>query len=175
LKRRILLFVSILICFILQTTVFAQGSIVSSTPNLLLIMTVSIAFIYGKKTGLLTGFVCGLFFDIYYGELIGLYALIFMYIGFGAGYFSKVYNDEDLRVPLIITAAADVIYSFAVYVVGFFVRGRLNFGSYLIHVILPELAATLIFCIILYRIVFLISRAIKKQDMKGRRRTWLKG
>ena len=75
----------ILVCFILQTTVFQRLAIGSIVPNLLLIATVSFGFMQGKITGIWAGFLCGILKDIFYGNLLGFYALIYLCIGYGAG------------------------------------------------------------------------------------------
>ena len=54
-------------------------------PNLMLVFVTSIAFIRGDKVGLLTGFVSGFLVDIFFGAILGFYALLFMYIGFFVG------------------------------------------------------------------------------------------
>ena len=78
--RTITMTLLILITFILQSTVFQSLSIASIAPNLLLILTVSFGFMRGKKEGILVGFFCVILIDIFYGNLLGFYALIYMYI-----------------------------------------------------------------------------------------------
>ena len=51
-KRRAVQGLVILVCFILQSTVFQGLSIGSIVPNLLLIVTVSFGFMRGKLFGL---------------------------------------------------------------------------------------------------------------------------
>ena len=51
-KRRAVQGLVILVCFILQSTVFQSLSIGSIVPNLLLIVTVSFGFMRGKLSGL---------------------------------------------------------------------------------------------------------------------------
>ena len=75
-RRKVTLALLILVTFILQSTVFQSLAIASIAPNLLLILTVSFGFMRGKKEGLFVGFFCGLLIDIFYGNLIGFYALI---------------------------------------------------------------------------------------------------
>ena len=84
-KRTVLYILVILACFILQTTVFQTLSIGSIVPNLLLIATISFGFIRGKITGIWTGFFCGILKDLFYGNLLGFYALVYLCIGYGAG------------------------------------------------------------------------------------------
>ena len=86
-KNRIILFITIIVCFLLQCTVMDRISIGSITPNLLLILCVSMGLMRGRKVGLWAGFFSGLFVDLFYGSLFGFYALIYMYIGYMNGFF----------------------------------------------------------------------------------------
>ena len=88
-RRRIVLFIIITLCFLLQTTLFKTLSFANISPNLLIIAVSSFGFMRGKKEGLWVGFFCGLLIDIFCGKYIGLYALIYMYIGFINGLFQK--------------------------------------------------------------------------------------
>lgn len=79
-RRKIILAVLILLTFILQGTIFQTLSIASIAPNLLLILTVSFGFMRGKREGLIIGFFSGLLVDIFYGNMVGFYALLYMYL-----------------------------------------------------------------------------------------------
>ena len=46
------------------------------SPNLLIIAVSSFGFMRGRKEGMWVGFFCGLLIDIFFGNLIGIYALI---------------------------------------------------------------------------------------------------
>ena len=59
-RRKIVLFLLLLVCFIVQGTFLKVIAIGSISPNLILIFVVSFGFMRGKKTGIWTGFVCGL-------------------------------------------------------------------------------------------------------------------
>lgn len=109
-KRRIVEAVIILLCFILQGTVFQALSIGSITPNLLLIITVAFGFMQGKLSGLWIGFFCGILQDVFYGNLLGFYALIYLCIGYAAGCCCKIFYDEEIRVPMLLVAVGDLLY-----------------------------------------------------------------
>src|SRR5690606_24537078 len=63
----------------------------SVTPDLLVVLTVFVALREGQFTGLATGFLLGLFFDLISSDIIGTNALAKMLAGFVAGYF---YNEQ---------------------------------------------------------------------------------
>lgn len=81
-RKKITAAIIILIGFLLQTSVFRSFELANVVPNMLLIVTVSYAYLRGRTSGLLIGFVCGLLLDMYCGSVMGLYAFIFMSIGF---------------------------------------------------------------------------------------------
>ena len=153
-RRKVTLALLILVTFILQSTVFQSLAIASIAPNLLLILTVSFGFMRGKKEGLFVGFFCGLLIDIFYGNLIGFYALIYMYIGFINGFLYKVFYDEDVKVPMVLVAISDLAYGMTVYVLQFMLRGRLGIFNYLRHIIIPEMVYTVLITVILYRLLY---------------------
>ncbi len=70
--------------------------------------------------------------------MIGFYALIYMYIGFCNGFVYKMFFDEDVKVPMVLVAGSDIAYGVIKYGLQFMLRGRLDFFSYLQHIILPE-------------------------------------
>ena len=84
-KRVIFYILSIILCFLLQTAVFDFLRLADTIPNILLILTVTMGFIQGKKTGIVIGFVCGLLMDVYFGEVVGQYALLYLLFGYVNG------------------------------------------------------------------------------------------
>lgn len=172
--RKIVLGLLIVFTFILQSTVFKWLSIASISPNLLLILTVSFGFMCGKKTGLLVGFFSGLMIDMFYGNLFGFNALVYMYIGFLNGFLYKVYYDEDIKVPLVLVAISDLGYGLIIYVLHFMLRGRLDLFGYMRHIIFPEMVYTVLITILLYRIFFKINKKLLTIEARGQRSLWLK-
>ena len=91
-KRNIILFFVILCGFVLQTTLFQALSFGGISPNILIIITVSYGFMYGKKYGMVVGFLCGILMDIFYGNVLGFYALVYLYIGAANGEQRQIAN-----------------------------------------------------------------------------------
>ena len=63
-KRILICAVLIIVCFLLETTVFQKLTFASIIPNLLIIVTSSFGFMRGQKEGMIIGFFCGLLKDI---------------------------------------------------------------------------------------------------------------
>ncbi|MDD6037294.1 MAG: rod shape-determining protein MreD [bacterium] len=166
-RRKIVVFLMILICFVLQTTLFQSISVLTVAPNLLIIVTASFGFMRGKKEGMYIGLLCGALVDIFYGQILGGYALLYMYIGYLNGFFRKQFFPEDFKLPMALIAGSDFLYNCVIYFFLFLFRNRLNFGYYLSHVILPELVYTLLMMIILYFIILKVNRHLEEIEKRS--------
>ena len=156
----------IVIFYILQTTIFNKLQLASVSPNLLIILTFATGFIRGKKPGVYTGVFAGLLIDCFSGGVLGFNALIYMYIGYINGVFHSVFFDDDVKLPLLLVVCSDLLHSFAYYVLRFLLRNRLNFGTYFVKVMLPEMLYTLIVAIILYRFFLSLERRMDEWDRR---------
>lgn len=163
-RRFIIQLVIILICFLLQTALFRYLDLANIVPNLLLIPTVSFGMMRGRKEGMLVGFFSGLLLDIFFGSVIGPYALLYMYLGYINGFFHRVYYMEDILLPMLMVGANDLVYNVIVYVVAYLLRNRLDIGFYVLHVILPEIIYTMIMTLILYKPLVKINRWLKRKE-----------
>jgi len=165
---RILVYlIEIIVCFVLQSSMFHYISLVNVMPNLLIILVVSHAYMRGRMTGLLMGFFSGLLVDIFYGNIIGLYALIFMLIGYVMGYVNKVYSPDDYTFPIFMVAISSFLYDFFYYVFEFLLRGRLNFVYYLRRIMLPEILYTVLVSVFLYKLLHMINKKLDQKSDKG--------
>jgi len=164
---RLLISVILLItCYVLQGTVFAAISFGGVVPNLVLILTCSLALMRGQKTGLLIGFFSGLLVDIFSGSYIGFYAMLLMYMGFYAGTFSKVFYAEDIKLPLIVILSADFMYGFINYVFILLLKGKTDIFYYFRHIAIPECIYTALVAIILYPLILLINSRLDIHERK---------
>ena len=154
-------------CFLLQCTMFKKLSFGGISPNLLIITTTSVGFMRGEKQGLLAGFISGLFIDIFFGDVIGLYAMIYMYIGFLNGKFSKIFYPEDIKLPLALITLSDLSYGMICYIVLFLLRGRLNFLYFFRRIIIPEAVYTIVMSIILYPILLYCYKRLNMDDNRS--------
>lgn len=151
--RIIVIILEMLICFLLQTTVFRWFALAGIVPNLLLILTVSYGFMKGKIEGLIVGLACGFIIDLAYGNVLGLYAAIFMTIGFFIGHLTKVLNTNDNFIPILLVSISQLSYFLLSYIFTFLLRGRLNIIFYFITIGLPEIVYTTLVSIFAYRII----------------------
>ena len=142
-------------------------SIASITPNLMIVLTVSFGLMRGKRSGLILGFLCGLLTDLMIGPIVGFRAFIYMFIGYYCGYCYRIFYDDDIKMPGLLTAAGDLVYGVAVYVFQFLLRGRIDFFYYLRRIILPETVYTILITIVCYRLLLLLNRKLDKMDKRS--------
>lgn len=166
-KRKIVTFAIIFVCFLLQSTVFQGLSLGGITPNLLIIVTSSFGFMRGKKEGMVVGLISGLFIDIMFNDLIGFYALVYLVLGYVNGFFRKIFFDDDIKLPLILIAASDFIYGNIVCIFMFVMRSKFHYFYYLKSVILPELIYTILVTIIVYQIILYINKKLEAEEKRS--------
>lgn len=165
-RRKIVLFLIITICFLLQSTVFQAFSFARIAPNLLIITISSFGFMRGRKEGMFVGFFCGLLVDIFFGFYLGVYALIYMYIGYLNGIFQKRFYPDDIKLPMLLISGSDLVYNLCVYIILFLFRGRFHFLFYLKNIILPEFIYTMVISIFLYYILLKINQGLETVEKR---------
>ena len=165
-RRVITVGLLILVCFLLQSSVFTQLDLGGITPNLLIVLTASFGFMRGEKEGMFIGFICGLLMDIFYAEYMGLYSLVYLNIGFFNGKFKKIFYPDDIKLPISLIIVSDLVYGLACYI-SFLLRGKFHFGYYFIHIVLPEVVYTIIITIALYPLILIINKKLDNYE-KGR-------
>ncbi len=168
--RKVIVTIFIFICFILQCSVFSALSLAGIVPNLMIILTSAFGFMRGEKEGIVIGFFCGLLSDVFFGELLGFYALILMYIGFLNGKFSRVFYPEDIKLPIALIFISDLSYGILCYVMLFLLRGRLDFPFYFTKIILPETIYTIIITLFVYPIVLLFNERLEAGEKRSARK-----
>lgn len=164
--RKIVLFIIISICFVLQTTVFQTLSFANIAPNLMIIVVSSFGLMRGRKEGMYVGFVSGLLIDIFCGFYLGIYALLYMYVGYINGFFRKRFYPEDIQQPLILVSASDILSNLVIYIVLFLTRNRYDFGYYLLNVIIPEWVYTMVITVFLYFILLKINQKLESYEKR---------
>ncbi len=165
-RRKIVLFIIIALCFILQSTVFQSLALANIAPNLLIIVVSSFGFMRGRKEGMWIGFFCGLLVDIFFGFYLGGYALLYMYIGYLNGFFQKRFYPDDIKLPMILIGSSDILCNLVTYIMMFLLRSRFHFWYYLTSVIIPEFVYTMVITIFLYFILLKINQSLEENEKR---------
>ncbi|MDY3919400.1 MAG: rod shape-determining protein MreD [Candidatus Limivivens sp.] len=166
-KRRIVMLLLIFVGFLLQSTLLKQIAIASISPNLLLILTVSFGLMRGKREGMFMGFCCGFLTDLFYGEVLGFTSLLYVVIGYLCGFCYRIFYDDDIKMPVVLIAAGDLVYGIGMYLFQFLLRGRIDFFYYLRRIIIPEVIYTMILTILCYRLLLALNRKLEKGEQRS--------
>lgn len=165
--RGIVYIIAIIISFLLQTSVFSFLKLAGTAPNVMLALVVSIAMMRGQKDGVIVGFFCGLLLDVFYGTMLGQYALLYVAIGYINGFFNRMYFQDDFLFPLAVLLGNSFLYDILVYIFFFLMRGRMGFLYFLKSIIIPEAIYTAIIAALVYRILLPILGKIKAFEERG--------
>lgn len=153
-KRYISMFITIIVCFLLQTTLFQNLKLANVAPDFLVILVSASGFMYGRGFGMFSGLICGILCDLLYSNLIGIYILIYVLTGYINGLLHKIYYKDDMLVPVFAIAASSLFSNMLFYIFNFLLRGRLNILVYMTNIILPELVYTAVSGVIIYKILY---------------------
>ncbi|MBQ7775331.1 MAG: rod shape-determining protein MreD [Lachnospiraceae bacterium] len=167
--RKITVFILILFSFILQSTVFRSLAFAGIVPNLMIIITSAFGFMRGENEGLIIGFFCGLLIDIFYGSILGFYALILMYIGYLNGKFNRIFYPEDIKLPIGLIIVSDLSYGMICYILLFLLKGKFHFLFYFKNIILPEVVYTIVVTCIMYPLILFINEKLEQREHRRRR------
>jgi rod shape-determining protein MreD len=166
-KRPVITILIITVCFLLQCTVFQKLSFASISPNLLIIVTASFGVMRGRKEGMWVGFLCGIITDIFFGDLIGFYALFYTILGYANGFFKRIFYPEDIKLPLILIGASDFLLGNAVCVLMFIMRSKFHYWYYMGNIIIPELIYTILVTLVLYQIILKINQKLESEEKRS--------
>ena len=166
-KRVVLTAISVVLCFVLQTSVFELIQLAGVTPNILLILISSIAIMRGQKEGMIVGFFSGLLMDIFYRSMLGGFAFLYMLFGFCDGFFHRIYYSDDNVLPLLLIGGNDLVYGLIMYVLYGLLHNHLHIFSYAKHIILPEMVYTIAAALLLYQILLRINDWLEKNEKRG--------
>ena len=166
-RRIVVTAVIVIVAYLLQCTVFTSLEIAGIKPNLMLIVTASFGFMRGPREGMFVGFASGLLIDIQYGDMIGFYALIYLITGYVNGLFEQIYFDEDIKLPLFLIAVSDLVYGLAVYFLTFLLRSDFDFLYYLNRIIVPEAIYTIAVTLIIYPLLLFINHKLEAVEKRS--------
>ena len=100
-------------------------------------------------------------------DFIILSFLHFSLVGFFNGFFTKEFLPEDVKLPVILIVASDLIANIFVYLTIFLFRGDFNFYYYFMNLIVPEIVYTLLVTIVLYFIILKVNKKLEEYEKRS--------
>ncbi|MFC2315329.1 MAG: rod shape-determining protein MreD [Selenomonas massiliensis] len=142
-KKHRYFIVFFVVLFALQFSFLPLISVYGVVPDLLLLATVSYAFLRGSAWGGFVGFSIGLMEDLSVGSFFGLHAFTLTLIGLFFGRFSDRVFKEQFFLPITASIAATfakyVISALIVYLLGYHFNPFLHIGRVLFILLLFQL------------------------------------
>ena len=106
----IILVLTVLIIYYLQSNFFTWFNIFGIMPNLFIILVLFIGLFASKLTGTIYGIGIGLLLDLLLGQQVGIYAVSLGLIGFLAGIFDKNFSKDSRITIMAMSFGATIIY-----------------------------------------------------------------
>lgn len=168
-KRKITEIIIILFFYLLQTTFGRYITIGGISPDFLIILPVIFGFLNGKNEGIFVGLISGFLYDLFYYDIVGFSALIFMYVGFLAGCYFQKYEESEILFPIMIVCIGSLGFEFVSYIGNFLLHNKLDVVYYFSRIIIPETVYTLFVTMIVYKpLVFLNPRLDSKSVRRAK-------
>jgi len=114
-KLRLFFLAFILLALILQTTVVDFFRVYSIKPDLVLLVVIFLGFMYGKRDGMLAGFLGGLFSDLAAGSYIGLNIVSYLAAGYLAGMGENNFYKDNVFVASVICVIGTLLSQLVYY------------------------------------------------------------
>ncbi|MCR5202374.1 MAG: rod shape-determining protein MreD [Lachnospiraceae bacterium] len=159
-KKYIFAFITTIVMFLLQTTIFPRIAIKDVMPNLLLVCVTVFGFVYGRRLGMFTGVLCGILHDVMYSSVIGLVVILYVLIAYVNGSVIKQYFSKNYIILVVTFALSDLAFNLLYFITRFLLRGRIEFITFFVQIMLPEMIYTSIWGLIIFSIVSLIDKKI---------------
>ena len=157
-KKIITTAVVVIIMFLLETSVFGLLSYGRVVPNLLIFIVSVYGLIRGEYDGIFVGFFSGLLLDIFFMDVLGFYALVYMLIGYFNGQLNAYYViKQDFMLPLAAITLSNIALLLIDYVFFYLLNGRFYFADFLLHTLIPELIYTLGLAIVFYPLLIILE------------------
>jgi rod shape-determining protein MreD len=101
----------VIVALALQSTLLARLTLLGVIPQLVLVVVVSLAYTDGERVGVVAGFTAGLLQDLLLPpqSILGLTALVYTFIGYGAGRLRQFAPPDSVWTPVLAVAAASAV------------------------------------------------------------------
>ena len=101
------------------------------------------------------------------GQRLGFYMLLFAVIGYMNGFFRRLFYDDDIKLPIALIGASELIYGLVTYFCLYMLQGNFAFTNCLTHIILPELVYTILITLVLYQIILHINKKLEAEEQRS--------
>ena len=159
--------VFVLILYVLQTSLLPMGSYNGVSPNLMLLLTVSVAFLLGHRYGVFVGFAVGLLQDLTTGSYFGCTMFSYMLIGLLCGKFSDQIFKDQVILPVMASLFTTTIHYFIMVMFIYLLGYQLNLQWSLKYTLIPLLCYQFIFAYPIHKLILEFEKYVKAKNRGG--------
>jgi len=141
-----------ILCIILQITIIPLFSIKGISPDLIIILVISVSIQRGKFWGVVAGFSTGLVFDAFGTALVGLSSLANSISAFVAGFLLGEQVEQRFGVIVGLILVSLLIHDFLYYTI-LSIGTSIGFWVTLFKHVVPQSFYTLIFMVIIHMVL----------------------
>lgn len=149
--------------YVLQSSLLPLVAYHGISPNLLLLLTVSFAFLRGPRYGVLMGFCLGLLQDLATGTFFGVDVFSCMAIGLVCGKFSDQVFKDQFFLPLL-ASLASTVFHYALLLTFMLLLGyRFSLAGHMQCTLLPMLFWQFLFAYPVHQLAFRLDKHVREK------------
>lgn len=146
-----IIFLIVLLNFIFQSTIFQFFRISGILANTGLILVVAISILYGRETGLSTGFLTGVLQDIFFSKAIGINILIYLLIAYTIGGLRRKLFKDNYLTPAILIVLATFFYHLSYFIIMYFLKNSISFSLIFKDILPIESLLNIVIGLLIYK------------------------
>jgi len=146
--------------YVLQTSFFPLIAYHCISPDFMLLITVSFAFLRGTEKGTLMGFITGLMTDLATGTFFGIHAFSYMLMGNLCGRFANRVYKEQFFLPVLASLGVTALNYFILALLMVLLGYRFNPISNVQTTLLPMLIYQLAFAYPVHYLTYKLDKNI---------------
>ena len=158
----LLIIVSFLIIYFIQSNFFTWFTIANVKPNLFVIFILCIGLFAGKKLGLIFGIIFGFFIDVVIGRQIGISGIMLGLICLLGEYLDKNFSKESRITIMLMIAASTAIYEIGGYIFNMIALDINVEILQFVRILIIEVIYNLLITIVIYPLIQKIGHALEE-------------
>jgi len=162
-KKIAILIGLVLLLYVLQTSFLPLFAVHGVSPDLMLLLTVSFAFLRGVREGALMGFAVGLLQDLSTGTFLGVNAFTRLLIGLVCGSFSDRVFKEQFFLPIMASVAATIANYFILVLLMLLLGYRFDLVHHMGYILIPMLIYQLAFAYPVHRLAYELDKKLSEK------------
>ena len=164
----ILLIITFIIIYLLQTVFFSHFTIAGIMPNIFVILMLFIGLYMGRTMGIIYGISFGIFIDIWIGKNMGFTSIALAIVGLLSGVLDKTLSKDSRITVLLMGIISTIVYEVILYFLQYMFLGINVEVLSFIKILLIEVVYNMLIVIILYPLIRDIGYEIEN-EVKGDR------